>query len=189
MYKAYLKAVFEHRDSMRLSYNKERDDYKAEMAMYNKQLKHLTEGDAPPVEPQKPSFFDPFIASPTLNGLLDHLSDCATAGIFSDEGTKFVNSYDNRDVKTGISLAANLCNLWDGSELSKDTGIEKARLFNRRCNLLLLLQKTEAANLVNNDRLKGQGFESRTLVVDSPEWILKKIDDVYEANKKAGEAQ
>ncbi len=54
--------------------------------------------------------------------------------------------------------------------MKKDTGLDKARLANRRLNMFLMVQRDISGKLVNNRMYGQQGLDSRLLFVDCPKW-------------------
>lgn len=149
------------------SFEMDKAKYDFDMIEYKKEMK----AGNPVAKPQHPADYRPIVQNPTLNGLIVKMENCRSLGIVTDEGTKFINSYDNRGGSSNISLAASLCSLWGGGTVERITGMDQTYISNRRCNLFLMVQKAEAAKLVSNERYNKQGLESRLLIIDSDNWM------------------
>jgi hypothetical protein len=176
LYRTLMKPVQEHKENSRLQYNEDLERYEAEHAIYLKEMKKLTQGDPIPFKPFKPQHYDPFIQNATVNGIISHLTSCSNAGIFTTEGAMFINGYDSRQKQSDATMSTALSQLWSNEELTKDTGVEKIRLPNRRCNMLLMLQKDLAGPLFDKEK-DDQGLTSRFLFVDSADWNIPEESD------------
>ncbi len=170
IYKKLGRGVQKWVDERKLFYAKAEEQYAFEIQDYKNKKKKWKIGDVIPSRPERPAHFDPWVESATLNGLINHLTNVPVAGLFTDEGATFINSYDNRNAQSGVSLAANLSKAWGGSTLKRDTGLDKTRLDNRRLNMFLMVQKDISAKLIDNRMYEQQGLDSRLLFVDCPRW-------------------
>ena len=150
--------------------------YDWEKALYDKAMKKGDENAHIPNKPIKPPHYDPFVENPTLNGIIEHLKTTPVAGVFTQEGAMMLNGYDARGKGSAVSFTTGLAKLWSGEPLKKNTGLEIVRLFDRRCNMLLMVQKELAGELFSRSA-KAQGLFSRFCVVDHADWIKPYEDE------------
>ncbi|MGE0666898.1 MAG: YfjI family protein [Sphingomonadales bacterium] len=174
-----LKAVRDHEDELRASYDDDYRRYKDRLAAYEKardqieKNKKLGQDDtvrelqalgSPPAAP-----LSPYLTStePTLEGLTGRQmrDGHPSLGVFSAEGGQFIGgvamSADNR-----LKTAAGLSGLWDGDPVRRvRAGDGVSTLYGRRLALHLMVQPGVAAQVFSDPVLKDQGLLSRLLVV------------------------
>ena len=174
----------------------ERHRFALEEAIYEKaEKKYLKDREenglfgsvAIPTPPTPPETADYKISKATLNGIVDTLKTQSFVGLFSSEGGEFFNSHSfqgGKDFSKAIEMSASLTSMWDGTEISKTTGIEKLKLFNRRVNMLFLLQTETVENFLNNPIFSEQGFVHRILFTQTPKYEKKLWDNSAQAVKE-----
>lgn len=123
------------------------------------------------------------ISKATLNGIVDTLKSQSFVGLFSSEGGEFFNShsFQGKDIAKAVEMSASLTSMWDGTEIVKTTGMDKVKLFDRRVNMLFLLQTETVENFLNNPIFSEQGFVHRILITQTPKYEKKLWDNSAEA--------
>ncbi|MDP8243578.1 MAG: DUF3987 domain-containing protein [Candidatus Hinthialibacter antarcticus] len=122
----------------------------------------LNDLEAPPDKPKPPHIL---LEEPTYEGLIIHFANgCESAGIFSDEGGRFIHGHamnpDNR-IKTSAGLSA----LWNGRDINRArAGDGIITLQHKRLSMSLMLQPRIALALFADDEVKSQGLLSRCLI-------------------------
>lgn len=120
------------------------------------------------------------ISKATLNGIIDNLKKQHMIGLFSSEAGEFFNSHSfqgaNGDNSKAIEMSAGLTSMWDGSRIEKTTQIESVRLYNRRVNMLFLLQEATIRRFMSNPMYSEQGFVHRILLTHCDYFELPKKD-------------
>ena len=174
----------------------ERFTFEIEQAIYDKEKKkYLKDREengmfgtvALPVPPTPLETIDYKASKATLNGIIDILKNQSFVGLFSSEGGEFFNGHSfqggKNDISRAVEMSASLTGMWDGTEIAKTTGMEKIKLFNRRVNMLFLLQTETVENMLNNPIFSEQGFLHRILFTQTPKYEKKLWDDSLEARQ------
>lgn len=151
-------------------YEKQLEQFKKDMAAWKKATA-LTGGrrkckqvSSEAVEPSPPMCPLMLIQEPTYEGLFKHLTTGQpSVALFSDEGGRMLGGHAmNKD--NGLKTVAGLCELWDGSPLTRvrsGDGVEK--LYDRRLSLHLMVQPVVSKLVFGNEIMEGQGFLARVL--------------------------
>jgi hypothetical protein len=167
----------------------EKHRFALEEAIYKKEeAKYLKDREANgvfgsvslPSPPAPVETSDYKISKATLNGIVDTLKSQSFVGLFSSEGGEFFNSHSfqgGKDIAKAVEMSASLTSMWDGTEIAKTTGMEKVKLFNRRVNMLFLLQTETVENFLNNPIFSEQGFVHRILITQTPKYEKKLWDN------------
>lgn len=175
-----------------LRYNLEKKKFEREERQWLKDSEDPLNLVLPPM-PQRPAPMetaDYTINKGTLNGIVDTLKSQSFVGLFSSEGGEFFNSHSfqggKNEISRAVEMSASLTSMWDGTEITKTTGMERVKLFNRRVNMLFLLQTETVESMLNNPIFSEQGFVHRILITQSPkynnkEWENSEESDVWEA--------
>ena len=181
-------AKFEEEERVRLAEAEE--IYKIEYAMYEKEykkeMKEVSElNRSRPAfmkqfakdlrEPPKPNRCNYRIGTATVNGMIDTLARQPYAGMFSSEAGDFFNSHafqDGKNSSKGLQMLTTLTNLWDGHAIERNTGIDSTKIYNRRFNMLFLLQTAMAKDWLNNPLFSDQGFVHRLLITQASDWDM-----------------
>lgn len=170
--------------------------YAMEEKAYKKALKQcekdLDDGVTPtypdPVRPVETA--DYLIGTATLNGIIDTLKSQSWCSLMTSEGGEFFNGHSwqggRTDAARAVSMSAALTSMWDGHDIQKVTGIEKTTLYNRRINMLILLQEQTVRAVLNNNMFAEQGFLHRILITqcEDPEfreWGQRDDDSLLKA--------
>lgn len=130
-------------------------------------------------EPQPPQGTSYRLTTGTRNGVIDALTRVPFCGLSSSEAGEFFNGHSFRDGKNnagGFEMITTLTNLWDGSSIEKNTGMESVKLHNRRFTMLFLLQKAMAKDWLGNSVYSEQGFVHRLLITHSHYWEVPDLD-------------
>lgn len=166
-----------------LRYSLEKKKFEREEKQWLKDCDDPLSIGLPPM-PSKPAPMetaDYTINKGTLNGIVDTLKSQSFVGLFSSEGGEFFNSHSfqggRMDVSRAVEMSASLTSMWDGTEITKTTGMEKVKLFNRRVNMLFLLQTETVESLLNNPIFSEQGFVHRILITQTGKYETKPWDD------------
>jgi hypothetical protein len=172
----------------------EKHRFALEEAIHDKEKKkylrdreeHGVFGTVPmPIPPAPIETADYTLNKGTLNGIVDTLKNQSFVGLFSSEGGEFFNSHSfqggRMDISRAVEMSASLTSMWDGTEIAKTTGMEKIKLFDRRVNMLFLLQTETVESLLNNTIFSEQGFVHRILITQTPKYENKRWDDSAEA--------
>lgn len=120
--------------------------------------------------PQKPKPIqtaDYTIKKATLNGIIDKLKTQSMVGLASSEGGEFFNSHafqGGKDMAKSVELSSALTGMWDGQPIERVTGMDTTKLFNRRVNMLFLLQEEAIRAFLSNSMFASQGFTHRFLI-------------------------
>jgi hypothetical protein len=184
-----LRQIYRHQDLLAKRYGKKLKEFQGAQDRYKREerrLHRLEDGEAraralqrlgePPQRSTSPIII---CDDPSMEGLIKHLAaGRPSAGIFSDEGGKFVGGYAMRsDNARNTAAALNL--IWDGGPLTRvRANDEPLSLSGRRVSIHLMLQPAIAEHLTASPELIGQGFLSRCLAT-MPESLAGHRD--YEA--------
>lgn len=107
----------------------------------------------------------------TVNGIIDQLATQPFVGFFSDEAGDFFSGHafqGGRDARgRSTEMTATLTKLWDGSHITRQTGLDSTRLYNRAANMMFFLQEEMARDFLNNPIFSAQGFVHRVLITQS----------------------
>jgi hypothetical protein len=163
--------------------------YKKKLEQYQKDLDSgLT--PTPPNKP-KPAETANYINNKfTVNGLIDILVSQPHASILSAEAGVFFSSHAFQSMKQdgarATEMTATLTTGWDGDPLTRAIKGERIVLYNRRFNLLGLLQAYIAQPIFSNKMFQEQGFIHRILIsqieaFDKPKMSLDPTDLAKEA--------
>lgn len=185
-------AKFEEEERIRLQDSEV--EYNIAFAMYEKEyknaLKDLSDLDKknPQVikklakdlkEPPKPNRCNYRIGTATVNGMIDTLARQPYAGMFSSEAGDFFNSHafqDGKNSSKGLQMLTTLTNLWDGHAIERNTGMDSTKIYNRRFNMLFLLQAAMAKDWLSNPMFSDQGFVHRLLITQAGEWDMPDLE-------------
>lgn len=180
---------FEEADRIRL--DMEYDSYNLELALWKKEnakrFKDISEVDLlnPATmaklaeemkEPEPPLGNHYRVPKATVNGLIETLNNQRYCGLFSSEAGEFFNSHSFKDGKAsagGVEMITTLTNLYDGNAIARTTGVDTTRIYNRRFNMLFLLQEGTAKDWLGNQLYSDQGFVHRILLSNCPAWEKK----------------
>ena len=174
LWKDFLGAIEQKSKDDAVRYSQLMEVWEYEMAQYNraKSAKSREACDVIPSKPQQPPHYDPFVENPTYNGIISHLESTPFAGVFTQEGAMTLNGHDSKSDSSSTTLTTGFAKLWSGEALKKNTSLEKPRIYDRRCNMLLMIQKSLADKLFSKKN-KEQGLFSRFLIADHKIWIRK----------------
>lgn len=107
----------------------------------------------------------------TVNGIIDQLVTQPFVGFFSDEAGDFFSGHafqGGRDARgRSTEMTSTLTKLWDGSHITRQTGLDSTRLYNRAANMMFFLQEEMARDFLNNPIFSAQGFVHRVLITQS----------------------
>lgn len=118
------------------------------------------------INPPKPPLSQlMMIEEPTYEGLLKLFEHGQPSlGLFSDEGGRMIGGVgmcDDQQLKT----IAGFSSIWDGSSISKSrAGEGSKKLYGKRLSLHLMVQPEVSKLIVNNGKIRDQGFLSRCLL-------------------------
>ena len=130
-------------------------------------------------EPEPPRGTTYRLATGTRNGVIDALTRVPFCGMSSSEAGEFFNGHSFRDGKSnsaGLEMISTLTNLWDGHGIEMNTGMESAKINNRRFTMLFLLQKAMAKDWLGNSVYSEQGFVHRLLITHCDYWLVPDLD-------------
>lgn len=147
--------------------------FKKKMARYVKdQEENGAFGSVPLPDPVKPIETTNYrIQKATLNGIIDQLKSQPFVGLFSSEAGEFFNSHSFQGGKDALSksteMSAALTSMWDGSTITRQTGMDSTKLNNRAVNMMFFLQEETVRAFLNNPMFSAQGFVHRILITQS----------------------
>jgi len=145
--------------------------FKAAEAAYIKDHESGWSTTPAPERPQPAETCEYRLEKGTVNGIIERIATQPFLGFFNDEGGEFFNSHSfqgGRDGKSrSIEMAGTLTKLWDGSNISKQTGMESVVLRNRAVNMMFFLQEETVRDFLNNPVFSAQGFVHRILITQS----------------------
>jgi hypothetical protein len=164
---------------MNEAFSNEDARFASEMKVYKKQLekyeKDLEQGIQGPF-PQKPAPAETanYINSKfTVNGLIDTLDSQPHASIITAEAGEFFSSHafqgGKQDAARATEMTTTLTKAWDGDALSRNIRGERIVTYNRRVNMMMMVQEGVIRPILNNRVFQEQGFTHRILInqVDS----------------------
>lgn len=188
--------IVDYTDFMMDKLKNEDARYMTEIKIYKKKLeqyqKDLDSGlnPTPPNKP-KPAETANYINSKfTVNGLIDILVSQPHTSILSAEAGVFFSSHAFQSMKQdgarATEMTSTLTTGWDGDALVRAIKGERIVLYNRRYNLLGLLQAYIAQPIFSNKMFQEQGFIHRILIsqieaFDKPKMSLDPKDIAREA--------
>jgi hypothetical protein len=193
-YKMLGKGIDRFEEDERVRYKALMDDYTLRLAIYErankKKMASLKEEDLDDdfamadfhrnnTPPTKPATINYRLNKATVNGVLEVLENQAYVGLFSSEAGDFFNSYafqDGRNSSKALEMLTTLTNAWDGHYLEKATGEKQMKAYNRRFNMLFLLQAKMAEDFLGNNLYSDQGFIHRILITQCDYWDIPDLD-------------
>ena len=119
------------------------------------------------------------VSKATVNGLINVLNTQPYAGLFSSEAGEFFNGHAMQKGKTeslALEMLTTLTNLWDGHPLERNTGVDNIKTYDRRFNMLFMLQAEMAKDWLSNSLYSDQGFVHRLLITHCKEWEMPPLD-------------
>jgi hypothetical protein len=119
------------------------------------------------------------VGKATVNGLIETLAKQPFAGMFSSEAGEFFNSHafqGGKDASKSLEMLTTLTNAWDGHEIERTTGVDHTKLYDRRFNMLFMLQAAMAKDWLGNSLYSDQGFVHRLLITHCEDWDMPELD-------------
>jgi len=117
------------------------------------------------------------IGSSTINGIKDQLKTQPMVGLFSAEAGEFFNGHSFANgAEKAFEMTAVLTSMWDGSPIQKRTQLENFTLYNRRVNMLFLLQENMIRKILSDANFSEQGFTHRLLITQCKEYATPDMD-------------
>jgi hypothetical protein len=155
--------------------------FKNDLKQYEKDLDHAPALTTMPLPPRPMETYRYIIKKTTLNGLIDQMKSQSWMSIMSSEGGDFFNGHAFQGAKSDASksteLTAALTDIWDAQALERSTGLDRTTLYNRRINMMLLLQESTIREVLNNSNFSEQGFLHRILITQCSDPIFKEQTD------------
>jgi hypothetical protein len=194
IYKMLGKGIDQFEEDERIRYKSLMEDYTLRLAIYErankKKMASIKEEDLEDefamadfhrtnTPPTKPANINYRLNKATVNGVLEVLEYQAYVGLFSSEAGDFFNSYafqDGRNSSKALEMLTTLTNAWDGHYLEKATGEKQMKAYNRRFNMLFLLQQKMAEDFLGNNLYSDQGFIHRILITQCDNWDIPDLD-------------
>lgn len=165
--------ILEH-DNLR--FLTEEKQFKSTLKQYEKDLEDGL-GATVPTPPRPAETYRYVIKKATLNGLIDQLKSQSWISIMSSEGGDFFNGHafqgSKSDGTKSTELTAALTDIWDAQAMERSTGLDRTTLYNRRINMMLLLQESTIRAVLNNTSFSEQGFLHRILLTQCGDPIFK----------------
>lgn len=169
----------------KVRYSIEEKKYKADIKQYEKDHDNAPILAGPvtaPTFPQPPRPVESYrylIKKSTLNGIIDQLKSQSWLTVMSSEGGDFFNGHAfqgaRADGSKSTELTSALTDIWDGHQLERSTGLDRTTLYNRRANMMLLLQETTIREVLNNRSFSEQGFLHRILITQCGDPVFKPL--------------
>lgn len=164
--------------------------YKLDLKAFAKKeaayVKAQEEGNPIPVpdQPHPPETAKYLLSSTTLNGIIDILIGQAYTSLSTDEAGTFFSGHSFQKNGKETEMVSNLTRMWDGKVLERNTGMDSTNLYNRRVNMLFLIQEKVIRPILNNETFSDQGFLHRILITQSADYDRPDIDISAEAIKQ-----
>ena len=177
-------SIYEHQKIKRkqlehddLRFAMEEKQFKNSLKQYEKDLDHAPALTTMPTPPRPRETYRYIVKKATLNGLIDQMKSQSWMSIMSSEGGDFFNGHAFQGAKSDASksteLTASLTDIWDAQALEKSTGLDRTTLYNRRINMMLLLQESTIREVLNNSSFSEQGFLHRILITQCSDPVFK----------------
>lgn len=159
----------------------DRQVYQRDLKKYQQDLKQWEKDSltdqmlVPPREPRLPETYDVLLESATRNGIVERLRSQGSVGLFSSEAGEFFSSHafqGGKDMSRSTELATSLTKMWDGGDVSRQTGVQENNitLKGRRVSMLFLLQDATVQTFLNNTLFTDQGFVPRMLITQGEDY-------------------
>jgi len=172
----------------RLRFSMQEKQYLKDIKQYEKDIDSGIGGTLP-IPPRPEETYNYLLKKSTLNGFIDQLKSQSWISIMSSEGGDFFNGHSfqgaKMDVTKSSELTSALTDLWDGHRLGRSTGQDRTMLYDRRMNMMLLLQESTVRAVLNNSAYSEQGFLHRILITQcgDPEFREQTATTVDENNQ------
>ncbi len=140
--------------------------YLINKARYDAEMRSFKKGDnglmIEPLKPREPTLI---MNEPTFEGIVKSFdTGQPSLALFSDEGGHFLSGY-SMQADHKLKTTTGLCNLWDGSPISKVRASEiNIKLYDKRLAFHLMIQPGIAAKVFGDTGMVDQGFMSRCLI-------------------------
>jgi hypothetical protein len=151
--------------------------FKNDLKQYEKDMDHAPALTTMPIPPRPMETYRYIIKKTTLNGLIDQMKSQSWMSIMSSEGGDFFNGHAFQGAKSDASksteLTAALTDIWDAQAMERSTGLDRTTLYNRRINMMLLLQESTIREVLNNSNFSEQGFLHRILITQCSDPVFR----------------
>jgi hypothetical protein len=140
--------------------------YVLEKMRYDADMRTFKKGDnglmIEPLRPREPTLI---MNEPTFEGIVKSFdTGQPSLALFSDEGGHFLSGY-SMQADHKLKTTTGLCNLWDGSPISKVRASEaNIKLYDKRLAFHLMIQPGIATKVFGDVGMVDQGFMSRCLI-------------------------